>query len=163
MTKLKILLVCTGNICRSPLAEAIFVDYINQHNLVDVFEVDSCGTSAYHVESLPDERAIDAAKKYGITINHKARQINDTDLEYYDYILVMDHLNYEDVISSIPNSDKKNKVFLLRSFDLSTTVEYDVPDPYYGTQEDFDDVLIICKRSIDGFVSYLKSENHILI
>ena len=163
MIKLKILFVCTGNICRSPLAEAVLVAYVNKHNLSANFEIDSCGTSAYHVESLPDERAVNAAQKQGIFINHKARQITAEDMVYYDYILVMDHLNYEDVVSNMDKTIARNKVFLLRSFDPSITVDYNVPDPYYGTQEDFDDVLTICENSIDGFINYLISENQIPI
>lgn len=163
MNKLKILFVCTGNICRSPLAEAIFSAYIKEHKLADNFEFDSCGTTSYHVSSLPDDRAIEVGRKYGITLNHKARQINFNDMIYYDYILVMDHLNYEDVISNMNNVINKDKVFLLRSFDSTITVEYDVPDPYYGTMEDFDDVFIICKRSIEGFINYLISENKISV
>ena len=163
MIKLKILFVCTGNICRSPLAEAVLVDYINRHNLSANFETDSCGTSAYHVESLPDKRAISAARKHGIAINHKARQMSNDDMAYHDYILVMDHLNYEDVITNMDKTIARNKVFLLRSFDPTITVDYNVPDPYYGTQEDFDDVLTICKNSIDGFINYLNSENQISI
>ena len=75
----------------------------------------------------------------------------------------MDHLNYEDVLFNIHNSDSRSRVFLLRSFDPATSVEYNVPDPYYGTQDDFEDVFIICKRSLDGFIRYLISENRICI
>ena len=158
MNKIKIVFVCSGNICRSPLAEAVFSDYIKKNKLDNNFEIDSCGTAAYHLDSLPDKRAISAADKYGITLNHKARKIDSKDMSYYDYILVMDHLNYEDVVSNMDKGIKKDKVFLLRSFDPSITEVYDVPDPYYGTQADFDDVLNICKRSIEGFIKYLVSE-----
>ena len=75
----------------------------------------------------------------------------------------MDHLNYEDVVSNMDKTIARSKVFLLRSFDPSITVDYNVPDPYYGTQEDFDDVLTICENSIDGFINYLISENQIPI
>lgn len=154
MSKLKILFVCTGNICRSPLAEGIFIEYIKDKNLSHLFEVDSCGTASYHLGSLPDERSITTAKKHSIKLTHKARQISSEDLNYYDFILVMDHINYEDVLSKADDSTR-NKVFLLRSFDPGASVEYNVPDPYYGTETDFEEVFEICKPSIKGFLSYL--------
>lgn len=163
MKKLKILFVCSGNICRSPLAQGIFQSYVSEHNLSEEFELDSCGTSSYHVGSLPDKRSIDVARKYNISLSHRARQINKNDLDYYDYILVMDHLNYEDVLTNIEKNLVKDRVFLLRSFDPATNVEYNVPDPYYGTDDDFEEVFIICKRSIEGFINYLISEKLISI
>ncbi|MDQ5921289.1 MAG: low molecular weight protein-tyrosine phosphatase [Pseudomonadota bacterium] len=155
MNKLKIIFVCTGNICRSPLAEGVFLNRIAQLGIGHQFEVDSCGTSSYHVGSLPDHRAMLTAHQHSIQLGSRARQISNFDLEYYDFILVMDHLNYEDVLSNVTEDSIKNKIFLLRSFDPATSLEYDVPDPYYGTIDDFEEVFIICERSINGFVDYL--------
>ena len=157
MAKIKILFVCTGNICRSPLAEAILRDYVICNNLIQNFEIDSCGTSDYHIGQLPDERAIAAAYKNRITLTHRARQLTESDLYYYDYILVMDHLNYDNVLARTKRQDINNKVFLLRSFDTTSTIDYNVPDPYYGTTTDFEEVLVICKNSIMGFITFLST------
>lgn len=162
MSKLKVVFVCTGNICRSPLAAGILLARVAKLDITSHFEVDSCGTSSYHVGSLPDHRAIAAAHKHSIQLNCRARQIVASDLEYYDYILVMDHLNYEAILDGVADEPIRNKVFLLRSFDPSTNVEYDVPDPYYGTIADFEEVFKICERSIDGFIDYLSSLNVII-
>ena len=161
MVKLKILFVCTGNICRSPLAEGIFRNYVESNNLQHKFEIDSAGTAAYHVGNLPDSRSILAAKKQSIALRHIARQITPHDLEFYDFILVMDHRNYEDVLSLSENEQAKNRILLLRSFDpfLGNDMEYTVPDPYYGQVADFEEVFTICKNSIDGFIRYLNSQN----
>ncbi|MBP9742614.1 MAG: low molecular weight phosphotyrosine protein phosphatase [Burkholderiales bacterium] len=159
MSKLKIVFVCTGNICRSPLAEGVFLARIAKLGIASQFEVDSCGTSSYHVGSLPDHRAIAAAHKHSIQLNCRARQIVSSDLEYYDFLLVMDHLNYEAILDDVVDESIRNKVFLLRSFDPSTKVEYDVPDPYYGTIADFEEVFKMCERSIDGFIDYLYNLN----
>ena len=161
MTKLKILFVCTGNICRSPLAEGIFLDYIALNKMSHKFEVDSAGTASYHVGSLADLRSINTAEKHSITLKHIARQITKTDLDYYDFVMVMDHRNYEDVLSILDDKQASSRVLLLRSFDpeINNDIEYTVPDPYYGLEADFEDVYLICKRSIEGFVAYLVSQN----
>ncbi len=155
MAKLKILFVCLGNICRSPLAHGIMLEYIKQYNLVDMIEVDSAGTCSYHEGSYPDKRAISVAKKYGIELEHVARKFTHDDLEYYDFILAMDHLNYEDVVNCEKKKKLLRKVFRLRSFESDSNENYDVPDPYYGTDSDFDDVFMICNRSISGFLNFL--------
>ena len=161
MAKLKILFVCTGNICRSPLAEGVFLDYISTNNLQHKFEVDSAGTASYHVGSFPDPRSIASASIHSILLTHVARQINEHDLGYFDFILVMDHRNYEDVLSLAKDSEAKNRVLLLRSFDpnLGDAMEYTVPDPYYGQIADFEEVFSVCQRSIGGFIEYLANQN----
>lgn len=163
MSKIKVLFICLGNICRSPLAEAVFNDYIEKHNLANKFEADSAGTASYHIGSQPDERTIKVAKKHGMKIEHKARQISEHDFDYYDYILVMDHLNYDEVTNICREKSCRDKIFLLRSFDasISEDSEYTIPDPYYGLDSDFEDVYYICKRSIQGFMHYLASVNKI--
>ncbi|MFN7093890.1 MAG: low molecular weight protein-tyrosine-phosphatase [Burkholderiales bacterium] len=158
MDKIKILFVCLGNICRSPLAKGIFINEVNQYNLEHLFEVDAAGTSAYHVGCLPDSRAVKVAAKYGIGLTQLARQLADKDFEYYDYILVMDHRNYEDVTSLIKNKTKLKRIFLLRSFDCLANNNFNVPDPFYGLDADFEEVFAICQRSLQGFIGFLANQ-----
>lgn len=158
---LKTLFVCLGNICRSPLAHGILQDYINTRGYADKILVNSSGTSAFHVGSHPDTRSINIAKKHNIVLNNKARQLSANDLDEYDYILVMDHLNYEDVLSFAKTKEQRSKVLMLRSFDDEAHGVFDVPDPYYGVEADFEEVFAICKRSIHGFIEFLKAQNQL--
>lgn len=160
MQPIKVLFVCLGNICRSPIAEGIMNATIKNLNLSDHFEIDSAGTAAYHVDHAPDLRSINVMKNHGIIINHKARKLIKEDLTYYNYVLAMDHLNYEDImnLSSDKTVDSK-RVFLLRTFDNTERTNFDIPDPYYGLDADFEEVFQICKRSIEGFISFLNNQN----
>ena len=133
---IKILMVCLGNICRSPLAEAILASKLPK----DKFIVNSAGTANYHVGKQPDQRSIFTAKKNGLDItNQKARQFTTNDFDLFDYIFVMDQSNYDNVIKFAQNDHHKSKVnLILKSLFPFKTV--DVPDPYYGAQDGFDDV-----------------------
>ena len=147
-----------GNICRSPLAEAIFKNYIQQRGLADNFICDSAGTSNFHVGESPDVRACEIAKKFGINLQHNAKLFTSADLDYYDFILVMDHMNYDEVMKYATNSEQKEKILLWRSFDSQVNDIYDVPDPYYGGETDFAEVLYICERASIGFLEFLNKE-----
>lgn len=135
----KILFACLGNICRSPIAEGIFRDIVEKNGNSNNFEIDSCGTAAYHVGELPDARMRKTASKHGITLNHKGRQIKNSDLDYYDLILVMDRSNYQDVIHLCQSHEQKRKVKFLREYDLKSS-NNEVPDPYYGGTNGFEEV-----------------------
>ncbi len=161
-SKIKVLFVCTGNVCRSPLAEGIFFHYLDQQNLSNYFEIDSAGTSDYHVGEAPDERAIAVAANYGIELTHVARQFAVTDFTNYDYILVMDHLNYDAVVALAHKEQYHDKVFLFRTFDPLAEDFYDVPDPYYGGVEDFSEVGEIVTRASVGFLDFLKQEGRLV-
>lgn len=154
----KVLFVCTGNICRSPLAHGIFENHVRKIGLADKFMVDSAGTSAYHVGSLPDLRSRDIAKHHGVILTHRSRIFTPEDFTKFNYILVMDYLNYEDVTSKTKSNMEKSKVLLLRSFDELSDSDFNVPDPYYGFSQDFEDVYMMCERSIQGFIEFLKSQ-----
>ena len=134
--KTKILMVCLGNICRSPLAEGIMKTKLPKDN----FEVDSAGTGGWHAGELPDSRSIAIAKKYGIDItNQRARKFQLKDFETFDYIFVMDKSNLKDVLQLAPNQTAKAKVQLIlnRIHNPKTT---EVPDPYYGGEDGFEHV-----------------------
>lgn len=154
MGKIKVLFVCLGNICRSPVAEGLFKHKVTKKGLNKVIEADSCGTSNYHIGGGPDERTIVNAMKNGIQLNHRGRQLTYLDLENFDFIVAMDRSNY-DTILQLPNAEAhKEKILMMRSFDPQPDHE-DVPDPYYGGEHDFQNVFDILDRSTEKFLAHL--------
>ena len=144
----RVLMVCLGNICRSPLAEGILKSKVFSNNVF----VDSAGTAAYHVGNLPDSRSIDVAKKYGIDItNQRARAFTAVDFESFDYIYVMDISNYNHIINLANTSSDKEKVKLILNGGL------EVPDPYYGGEGGFENVYqmldLACGKIIERYTT----------
>lgn len=134
--KAKILMVCLGNICRSPLAEGILQSKLPKTN----FLVDSAGTGGWHSGEQPDKRSVQIAKKYGIDISsQRARQFSTSDFEKFDYIYVMDNSNYRNVIALAPDQQAKSKVKMIMN-ELFEDENVDVPDPYYGMENGFENV-----------------------
>lgn len=132
----KILMVCLGNICRSPLAEGVLKSKINRNKVL----VDSAGTAAWHSGKLPDTRSIAVAKKHGIDLtDQKARIFSPEDFDRFDYIYVMDQNNYKDVCRLAPNEKAIEKVQLILN-EIYPDQNLEVPDPYYGGDDGFDDV-----------------------
>jgi len=154
MTKIKVLFVCLGNICRSPLAEAIFKHKISSSALASIVEADSCGTANYHVGDMPDPRTIANARKNGIGIQHLGRQLKDADLAKFDFIFAMDESNYHNILRLDTRRQYEHKISLMRTFDPFGTG--DVPDPYYGTERNFQEVFDILDRTMDNFIKYLE-------
>ena len=127
---MKVLMVCLGNICRSPLAEGILESKVNKLGLD--WLVDSAGTSAYHVGELPDHRSIATAKTHGIDISgQRARQFVPSDFEAFDLILVMDASNYQNVVRLAKTESAKQKVMMVMNL-AEPNKNIQVPDPYYG-------------------------------
>lgn len=127
-------MVCLGNICRSPLAEAILQSKLPQTNFI----VDSAGTGGWHVNQKPDERSIQTALKHGLDITQqRGRQIQKNDFEVFDYIYVMDHSNFKNVLSIAPNESGRLKVKMILN-ESHPNQNLDVPDPYYGGQDGFE-------------------------
>lgn len=128
-------MVCLGNVCRSPMAEGIL-----KSKLPEDFEVDSAGIADYHVNDKPDKRAVEVCKKHNIDISHlRGRQFVSSDFEKFDYIYVMDHANYSDVVFKAKKGADKKKVKLIMS-EIPDAAKTSVPDPYYGDIEDFEKV-----------------------
>lgn len=151
--------VCLGNICRSPLAEAIFKQKILDNNLTQKIKQNSSGTAAYHIGKNPDPRTIEIAMKNNIPISHKGRQFNAVNGEDYDYILAMDSNNYYNIIDAL--GYKHKGLFLMRHFD-PIEKGADVPDPYYGDESGFKNVYDILDRSIDTLSQYIFSKHSLL-
>jgi protein-tyrosine phosphatase len=156
MKKTRVLFVCLGNICRSPLAEAIFKHHIKKRNLEAFVEADSCGTSNYHIGDPADSRTIANATQNGITIDHCGRQLTAADVASFDYILAMDKSNYTNILRIVPQSKNYlHKVLLMRDFDPVEKGE--VPDPYHGGDKSFQEVFEILTRSVTSFIDYLEA------
>lgn len=133
---MKVLMVCLGNICRSPLAEGILKSKVGS----DAVFVDSAGTANYHEGNLPDERSIEVAHKYGIDItDQKARQFSIADFDTFDLIYVMDDSNYHDVIGLSRNDEDVQKVKMILN-EPEPNSNKSVPDPYYGGEQGFENV-----------------------
>lgn len=155
MEKIKVLFVCLGNICRSPLAEAIFKDKLKKKGLEQFFDVDSCGTSNYHIGDPPDSRTIANARKNGVAIDHCGRQFTVHDLARFDYILAMDKSNHHNILKLLKDKAHEKKVMLMRAFDPFGKGE-EVPDPYYGGEKNFQEVFEILDRSTENFLQHLQ-------
>ncbi len=156
MTKKKVLFVCLGNICRSPLAEADFKHKVKEKGLDHLFEIDSCGTGNYHIGDPPDPRTIANAKKNGVEIEHLGRQLSDDDLAYYDMILAMDNKNLRSIESLRTAKEYSHKVKLMREFD--PTEKGEVPDPYYWEEKNFQEVFEILNRTADALLEELMAK-----
>ncbi|MBK8601093.1 MAG: low molecular weight phosphotyrosine protein phosphatase [Flavobacterium sp.] len=147
----KILMVCLGNICRSPLAEGILMSKLPRKSFV----VESAGTGNWHVGKQPDERSIAIAKKNGIDISHqRGKQFTPADFDDYDYIYVMDSSNYNDVVNLAQNQEQKEKVQLILN-EIFPGENVDVPDPYYGTQFGFETVFKMLDETCDSIAQNL--------
>lgn len=129
-------MVCLGNICRSPLAEGILRSKVDPAKV----QVDSAGTGGWHVGELPDPRSVEVAKKNGLDITYqRGRKFSAYDFESYDHIFVMDNSNYRDVVKLTKNEEEIKKVQLILD-ELFPGDNVDVPDPYYGGHQGFDNV-----------------------
>jgi len=148
----KILFVCLGNICRSPLGEGIMLHFIKEQNLEKHFQVDSAGTAGYHINEAPDHRTIANAKKNGVDISKlRARKFTTEDFDAFDKIYVMDESNYGNVLALAQNTEHKNKVDYLLNV-LHPQQNKHVPDPYYGTEKDFEAVFQLVHKACQKIV-----------
>jgi protein-tyrosine phosphatase len=153
----RILFVCLGNICRSPLAEAIFRAEARQHGLEDHFEIDSAGTSGYHSGCGPDRRSVEAARQRGVEVCGTSRQITHDDLHHFDYVIAMDGENFADIDQLKAAVDGTASIHRLREWDPEGDSP-DVPDPYYGGTNGFERVHDIVERSCAALLQALLSE-----
>lgn len=153
--KVKVLFVCMGNICRSPTAHVSFQSLVANHNLTDKVEVDSAGTHSYHVGQMPDGRAQQVAKERGMDmINLRARQLQASDLNTFDYILVMDKDNLEMTLN-LSEVNNRHKVKLFLQFATGDWGSLEVPDPYYGGEEGFERVFDMIEDASKGLLQQI--------
>lgn len=153
--KTKILMVCLGNICRSPLAEGVMRSKLDPNK----FEVDSAGTSDYHIGDAPDKRSVEVARKNGIDISAlKGRQFVTEDFENFDYIFVMDKSNYKNVVRLASSEEQKNKVSLLLD-ELGEPLQTELPDPYYGDKTQFGIVFAAIDKACQVIAEKLQSKS----
>jgi len=157
----RVLFVCLGNICRSPLAEGIFAHLVQQAGLAHRFSCGSAGTSNYHSGELPDARARQIARENGFILPSRARQLSKEDFYTFDYILAMDRSNLRDIenLKARVAPDSKAQIRLMREFDSQKDETLEVADPYYGTMADFVTCFKTVYRSAKSLLDYLQ-KNH---
>ena len=152
---IQILFVCLGNICRSPMAHAIFEHQIKAAQLDDHFKAQSAGTAGFHIGSPPDPRTLSTLKSHGILFEHQAHQVNSSDIDTYDYLIAMDHQNFVHLQKMNP---VPSVLIKMRNFD-PLDKNRDVPDPYYGQHDGFETVFEILNRSIETLILELKQKH----
>lgn len=149
-----VLFVCLGNICRSPLAEGVFLHLLQERALAGRYHVDSCGTGGWHVGEPPDPRSLAIAHKYGIKLVSVGRKLDPLeDFERFKWIIPMDRQNRKDLLTE---GAPKNRVRLLRSFDpalrSASEKELDVPDPYWDEDDGFEAVYHMIRAACEGML-----------
>jgi protein-tyrosine phosphatase len=150
MSKISVLFVCMGNICRSPTAEGVFNHLVQAQGTEDRFHLDSAGTHAYHVGETPDARSQQMAESRGVDLSYiRARKFTADDFDTFDYILAMDTDNYDILMDACP-SELQHKVKLFLEY-APEHPERDVPDPYYGGQRGFERVFDLVEAASQGF------------
>jgi protein-tyrosine phosphatase len=148
--------VCLGNICRSPTAEAVMRHLITEEGLQGKVVIDSAGLGDWHVGEERDTRSQAVGRRRGIPLAGVARQFQRVDFDRFDYVLAMDRQNRAGLLALAPDDAARAKVRLLRSFDPQSPPDADVPDPYYGGKEGFDEVFDICERACAGLLAHLR-------
>jgi protein-tyrosine phosphatase len=154
--KQQILFVCLGNIVRSPLAEALFRKYAREAGLEDQVTADSAAIGKWHVGEGPDERMLQVALRHGLRYEHRARQVQRSDLDRFDWIIAMDGQNKAALLKQARTPEQRQKIRLLRSYDPLGGPAAAVPDPYYGGVDGFEEVYAIVDRSVCAFLDELQ-------
>jgi low molecular weight protein-tyrosine phosphatase len=155
MAKHRILFVCLGNICRSPMAEGVFRRAAEEKGVLHLFDIDSAGLGHWHIGQAPDTRAQNAARKRGIDISgQSARQVKHGDFARFDLILAMDGENYRELVQLAPR-ELRQKIRHFLDFAPQTTTK-DVPDPFFGGPGGFDHALDLIEQAAYGLLADLQ-------
>ncbi len=161
---MRVLTVCSGNICRSPTAEAALREALEEAGLTDRVEVDSAGTGSWHLGDPPDRRMVAAAAEAGLAVGGRARQVTPADLDAFDLVLTMDRANHRDVLRLAEGHGHADglgraDVRMFREFDpQADRPDAEVPDPYYGGRGVFDEVVVLTRRTAKQIVEHLRGE-----
>ncbi len=167
---IKVLFVCLGNICCSPIAEGVFRELVQKAGLSETIRCDSAGTASYHIGSVPDRRIRQIAQEKGIKLTHKARKLAGDDFYDFDYIVAMNENNFQDIRNQSYRSSgfyfPEDKLFMLREFDpeienSGDSTQLSVPDPYYEDIAVFDEVYRIVERCGANFLKFLVEKNQL--
>lgn len=157
--KIRLLFVCLGNICRSPAAEGIMASIVVKYGLDDIIEVDSAGTSGWHEGELPDERMRTHGERRGYNFESLSRKFRITDFEEFDYILVMDQQNFNNVKSLYTDPKHTEKIHLMTEFSRQYSQHDHIPDPYYGGTSGFELVLDLLEDACEGLLEAIKRKH----
>ena len=162
-SRVRILFVCMGNICRSPTAEAVMRSILDQEGLDGRVEVDSAGTGGWHAGEPPDPRAVAAASARGIELDHTARQVTSADFGLFDLLLAMDPDNLRELRRMAPDDEALGRARLLREYDPAAGRQDSlaVPDPYYGGESHFEEVLDLVGTACRGLVAELRTQGRV--
>lgn len=159
--RVSVCFVCLGNICRSPTAEGVFRALLKEEGLTDQVGVDSAGTAAYHEGERADARSRSFAKRRGYDLSSIARQFQVSDFSNFEYVLAMDKQNLSELEASLTRAGLScHHLGLFRGFDPAAPEGASVPDPYYGGDRGFEEVLDQCERACLGLIAHLK-EHHL--
>ncbi|MGD2139309.1 MAG: low molecular weight protein-tyrosine-phosphatase [Burkholderiales bacterium] len=154
---IRVLFVCTGNICRSPSAEGVFRHLVESENLGDLVLIDSAGTHGYHVGEQPDRRSVLTAARRGYDLSQlRARQLSGTDFSEFDYLLAMDR-GHQMILESDAPREHRHKIAMFLDFSRNYTGQ-EVPDPYYGGGQGFERVLDLIEDGAAGLLAEIKKK-----
>ena len=156
--KIGVLFVCLGNICRSPLAEALFRKAATDAGIESRFRIDSAGTSGYHDGDAPDDRTTETARRRGIDVTGVSRRVTAADVDEFDYLVVMDGDNLREVRRLVDDREDGPRVLRLREHDVEAEGDLDVPDPYFGGSHGFEHVHDIVERSTRRLLEHIRAE-----
>lgn len=155
----KVLFVCLGNICRSPIGEATFNEIAQKKGVRNSISADSAGIMGWHIGKKADSRAIKNAEKHGLIITHLGRKLSKQDLDDFDHIAVMDEQNFADLhqfyYDTKKNPPSAEKLFLIRDFDPTVKGVHEVVDPYYEGEKVFEEVYQTLIRSNEALIEHL--------
>lgn len=156
MDKTKILFVCLGNICRSPAAQGVMERLVEERGVADKYEIDSAGLYGGHAGDLPDSRMRVHARRRGLELTHRSRQVKESDFDRFDLIVAMDHSNYDRLRRMAPTPEDEKKVVKMADYFTLHPWADCVPDPYYDGAEGFENALDLIEDGCNTLLNQLE-------